>query len=289
MNGLPVHESRSVGLTLPTADGPEPCRLEVALDDDGLEPTGSGFSQLGYGGGQEVTAETLATVIGGDSQAIDRSSPAVPAGYDRSHEIIAGLGNQEGARIEGDQAIKTGQIIGVGGFRVRHPPEIQHRREIGGYGSSYDHVHSQIVSEPARYSRRDGSSERPPRRARYHSTRHTSCMADEKLASSPVGPICPNCREPLRTNLRQDRLAPPGSSDTRDPGAGSDPLLRELRMDSLGDSRSDHGFPSSEVANPRRWRIRRMSQRSRDSSSFAAGTSSTKFALSALPRWAGSA
>jgi hypothetical protein len=38
-------------------------------------------------------------------------------------------------------------------------------------------------------------------------------MADENLANSPAGPICPNCREPLRTNLRQERLAPPGTSE----------------------------------------------------------------------------
>jgi hypothetical protein len=32
-------------------------------------------------------------------------------------------------------------------------------------------------------------------------------MANETDANSPPGPICPNCRQPLRINLRQEQLA----------------------------------------------------------------------------------
>ena len=42
-------------------------------------------------------------------------------------------------------------------------------------------------------------------------------MANETDASSPGGPTCPNCRQPLRVHLRQERLAPGGTSEHEAP------------------------------------------------------------------------
>lgn len=43
-------------------------------------------------------------------------------------------------------------------------------------------------------------------------------MASESDGAWSGGPICPNCRQPLRVNLRQERLSPRGASEPEDPG-----------------------------------------------------------------------
>lgn len=140
--GLPVHESRPGDLPLPTAGIPKACRLCVVLGDDGLEPNGSRFTQPSHGRINKVTGKTPAAVLGGDNEAIDRSSPAVPAGNDGSDEVTAGLGHQEAPRIEGDQPVEAVQIIGVSGLSLRHPPKRQHTIEIGRDCGSYVYFHS---------------------------------------------------------------------------------------------------------------------------------------------------
>ena len=49
---------------------------------------------------------------------------------------------------------------------------------------------------------------------------------DQATSESPArGPLCPNCREPLRSNLHQEQVIPEGGT------AGAGHVLRRLRMD----------------------------------------------------------
>lgn len=140
-------ESHALSLTLPTALVPEPQGLVITFDHDRLKASRSCYSEPSYGGLDELTSETTTAMIRCDSQPIDRPPPAVPAGNDRSHEVIASLGDQKSVGIEGNQLLETRKVIRVGRFRLGDLPQSEHSIKIAGPPRADRHLHLRIVGQ----------------------------------------------------------------------------------------------------------------------------------------------
>jgi hypothetical protein len=104
--------------------------LRIRRDNEGLEATSPQPSQPLFSLGHEATAKTCSTSIWGDSEAIDRTPPAVPSGDDRTHDLTLRVRYHEGARVTLDEFGQTRRIVCMSRLRLCFTPKRQDGRDV---------------------------------------------------------------------------------------------------------------------------------------------------------------
>ena len=81
--------------------------MSIRRDNDGLEATRPQPLEPLLSLGHEATAKPSSTGVRGNSEAIDRTPPAVPSGDDRTHDLTLRIRYHEGVRVTFDEFGQT--------------------------------------------------------------------------------------------------------------------------------------------------------------------------------------